>query len=56
MLDFQQRPSERLAEAAAIAATLHRYEAVFAPARPVTPRATVLLSLESTTLQATGWP
>ncbi|HYN90403.1 MAG TPA: beta-galactosidase [Thermoleophilaceae bacterium] len=51
MLDFQQRPSERLAEAAAIAATLRKHEAVFADARPIAPRATVLLSLESMTLQ-----
>ena len=51
MLDFQQRPSERLAEAAAIAATLRKHEAVFADARPIEPRATVLLSLESMTLQ-----
>jgi hypothetical protein len=51
MLDFQQRPSERLAVAAAIAATLRRHEAVFAAAWPIEPRATVLLSLESMTLQ-----
>jgi len=51
LLDFQQRPSERLAEAATIAATLRRHEAVFAGARPIEARATVLLSLESMTLQ-----
>ncbi len=51
LLDFQQRPSERLREAGAIAAALRAHEQFFSGARPLDPRVTVVLSLETMTLQ-----
>jgi beta-galactosidase len=51
LLDFQQRPSERLREASAIAGVLARHAEVFESARPLPPRVSVILSLETMTLQ-----
>jgi beta-galactosidase len=51
LLDFQQRPSERLREASKVAAALRAHEGFFAGARPIAPRVTVVLSLETMTLQ-----
>jgi beta-galactosidase len=51
LLDFQQRPSERLREATVIARTLREHAAVFAGARPLAPRVSVILSLDTMTLQ-----
>ena len=51
LLDFQQRPSERLREASAIARVVNANAEVFAAARPVPPRVSVILSLDTMTLQ-----
>ena len=51
LLDFQQRPSERLREASAIASVVNAHADVFAAARPAAPRTAVILSLDTMTLQ-----
>ncbi len=51
LLDFQGRPSERLRTASRIAATIQDHSHFFARAKPVQPQITVILSLETMTLQ-----
>ncbi len=51
LLDFQQRPSERLREVSKIAAALEKNASFFAAAHPLAPRVSVVLSLETMTLQ-----
>ncbi|NOZ57327.1 MAG: hypothetical protein GXO73_11135, partial [Calditrichaeota bacterium] len=51
LLDFQGRPSERLRTASKIAALIQDDSDFFARAKPVQPQITVILSLETMTLQ-----
>jgi beta-galactosidase len=51
MLDFQGNPTERLEEAGAVASVLHDNASLFEKARPVEAPITIILSLETMTLQ-----
>lgn len=52
LLDFQQQPSERLRTASYIAKILKENEAFFGAAKPVKSSVTLILSLETMTLEA----
>ena len=52
LLDFQQQPSARLQTASSIAKILKEKEAFFAAARPVKSDVTLIVSLETMTLEA----
>ena len=54
MLDFQDRPSERLRTASQIARIINNHHDFFAPARPVDSPVSIVLSLETMTLQERG--
>lgn len=51
LLDFQQQPSERLETARKVACTIHENAGFFQGAQPVETPITILLSLETMTLQ-----
>lgn len=51
LLDFLGRPSARLREAAAVAATLQRHARLFAGMKPATPRVTLLYNKASLRIQ-----
>ncbi len=51
LLDFQHRPSERLETAGSIASTLRREAAFFSSARPLETPISIILSLETMTVQ-----
>jgi beta-galactosidase len=51
LLDFQDQPSERLEAAGQVARVLRQYDEFFRDAQPITAPITILLSLETMTLQ-----
>jgi beta-galactosidase len=52
MLDFQQQPTDRLQAAAGVARVVREHESFFSDARPIETPITIVLSLETMTLDA----